>query len=137
MVGVAEDELVHVPLAWTERREDGDTGGAELSFQCGSGAVGEVEVDAAGVLSHDKVGRGAEVDFEAVAGEEGVDVAVLITPGGEAEEAVEVDGASEIFDGKDGNEAEDRFVCHKSTLRNGDGFGDGSMKRDVRSVDGE
>src|SRR5258708_21713882 len=47
-VGVAEDELVHLPLAGGERREDFYACGAELGFECG-GAVGEVEVGAAGV----------------------------------------------------------------------------------------
>ena len=38
-VGVAEDELVHVPLAWGERGEDGGSGSAELGFESGRAAA--------------------------------------------------------------------------------------------------
>jgi hypothetical protein len=67
-VGVAEDELVHLPLAGFERRENCDASGAELGFESGCGACGEVEVDAAGIMVLDEVGGFAEMNIEAAAG---------------------------------------------------------------------
>jgi hypothetical protein len=43
-----------------------DSGGVRLRFECGGGVVGEVEVDAAGVLVFDEVRGGAKVDVELV-----------------------------------------------------------------------
>lgn len=106
-VGVAEDEFVHLPVALGERREDGGSGGTELGFEGGCGSSGEVEVDAGGILILDEQVGFAEVKLEGVAGEEGVLVAALIALGGEAEELVEGDGAGEVFDGEDGDDAED------------------------------
>jgi hypothetical protein len=89
-----------------------DSGGARLGFECGGGVVGEVEVDAAGVLAFDEVRGGAKVDVELVPGEKGVGVAIAPGLGGEAEEALEVHGAGEILDGENGNDAGDGLCWH-------------------------
>jgi hypothetical protein len=88
------------------------TPAAELGFEGGGGVAGEVEVGAAGVLIVDEHVGLAEVDLEAVAGEKGVAVAVLIGVGGEAEEAVVVHGSGEILDGENGDDAGDGFCGH-------------------------
>jgi hypothetical protein len=104
-VRVAEDELIHLPLAWGEGRKDFDSCCPKLGFEWGGGAVGEIEVDTAGVLTFDEVRSGAKVNIELVAGEKGV--AVTVPPGmsREAEEAVEVHGLGEILDGENGDDA--------------------------------
>src|SRR5580698_4174668 len=78
--------------------------------------VGEIEVDAAGVLTFDEIGGFAKVDFEMVAGEKGVAVTVLPGVGGEAEEEIEVHGSGEIADGQNGDDAGEGFRCHMRLL---------------------
>ena len=77
-VGVAQHELVHLPLAWSQRRENGNSGGAELGLESGCRAVAEIEVDATRIVVFDEHIRGAEMELQSAAIEEGIIGAILI-----------------------------------------------------------
>ena len=116
-VGVGENELVHLPLAWRERGENGGSGSTKLGLKRGGGARGEIEVDAiAGVVAFQHVGL-VEVDLRSVAAEEGVTVAVLVSPGGEAEQTIEGDGAGELLNYEHRDCTKDGISCHRGTWR--------------------
>jgi hypothetical protein len=70
-VWILDDELVHLPFAWSEGLCDGNSCGAELGFEGGGGALDEVEVDAAGAMGFDETVRLGEVELVAVAIDEG------------------------------------------------------------------
>lgn len=100
-VGIAEHELVHLPLTRFERGENCDASRAELGFESGSGICGEIEIDAAGIMALDEVGGFAEMNVEVIAAKEGIEISLLITRAREAEEPVEVHGTLEVVDRKD------------------------------------
>src|SRR5215471_17615874 len=75
-IGIADDELVHAPFSWLQRFGGFDSGGFELRLEGGGGAFGQEEVGTGRVAGWIKGGGGAEVEFVAVAVEEGVGGAV-------------------------------------------------------------
>jgi hypothetical protein len=115
-VGVAEDELVHLPLAPSKRREDGDARGTELGFECGCIAVGEVKVDSARVLAFDEVRFSAQVDLEFVASEKGAFIAIFVRVGAEAKTPVVGHGALKIANWKNGDDTCDCVLLHGVSL---------------------
>jgi hypothetical protein len=77
--GIAEDELVHLPFAWCERREHGNSSGSKLSLKSGGGALIKVEVDATRISVFDKEFGGREMYLKAVAIEKGIAIPVLVS----------------------------------------------------------
>lgn len=57
------------------------------------------------------------MDLEAAAGQEGVAVAVLVSPGREAKQSIKGDGAGKLFHGKHRDGTKDEVSCHAGTWR--------------------
>src|SRR6266702_190459 len=100
--GIADLELIHFPLAYGQRRDDGNFVGEEFGVEIGNAGF-DVEVSAGRVVFLERRGLYTEMDVRGASMEYGVVVCVVVPS--ESHCCVEEQRCFQVADWKDGSDA--------------------------------